>query len=123
MHEEQLANASILQLYPSEPALHVDVKPWKLTLSYPYGNADSVFTFIVDTFTAKRTITGWQDVPGLSVAVSGNINQTLDLSFAGTYGGILDPMLDFEYWKFTYRMPEGFVGIPTLVLDLELRHS
>ncbi|KAH6967981.1 hypothetical protein BKA56DRAFT_497921 [Ilyonectria sp. MPI-CAGE-AT-0026] len=114
---------SFMTLYPSEPALHVDVKPWKLTLSYPYGNADSVFTFVVDTFTAKRTITGWQDVPGLSVAVSGNINQTLDLSFAGTYGGSLDPMLDFEYWKFTYRMPEGFVGIPTIVLDLELRHS
>lgn len=62
-------------------------------------------------------------MPGLSVAVSGNINEALDLSFAGTYGGSLGPMLDFEYWKFTYRMPEGFIGIPTIVLDLKLRHS
>lgn len=34
------------------------------------------------------------------------------------YGGSDSPIRDFEYWNFTYTMPDGFEGVPTVTLDL-----
>ncbi|KAJ3550205.1 hypothetical protein NM208_g107 [Fusarium decemcellulare] len=110
---------SFISLYPTETALDVKVGPGKLSLSYPRGNSSSLFTLVVGTFTKKPTVTGWRDVPGLKVNVSGNVNLNYSLSFGGEYGGSSEPIRDFEFWNFTYTMPSGFRGTPNLVLDLK----
>ncbi|KAG9502110.1 hypothetical protein J7337_007826 [Fusarium musae] len=111
---------SFISLYPTEMALQSRVKPGKLSLSYPYGNASSVFTFVVGTFEKKRTVASWDDIQGLEVKVSGNINSTYALSFAGGYGGADSLIRDFEFWNFTYTMPSGFQGVPSVELDFKL---
>ncbi|KAM0419054.1 hypothetical protein ACHAPT_011993 [Fusarium lateritium] len=108
------------QLYPTETGIQTKVEPGKLSLAYPHGSSASVFSLLVGTFKSKRTIAGWEDVPGLKVAVSGNVNSTFSLSFGGHYGGTDTPIRDFEFWNFTYTMPAYFVGTPTLTLDLEM---
>ncbi|WQF79252.1 hypothetical protein CDEST_04266 [Colletotrichum destructivum] len=111
---------AFISLYPTEMELDVDVAPNKLSLAYPNGTADSIFTFVVATFLKKPTVTGWADVQGLAVNVSGNVNETYSLSFAGSLGGTGSPIRDFEFWNFTYAMPAGFEGTPSIVLDLAL---
>ncbi|KAH7148248.1 hypothetical protein EDB81DRAFT_688108 [Dactylonectria macrodidyma] len=111
---------SFISLFPTEMALDVEVNPMNLTLSYPYGTASSIFTLVVGTFANKKTVSGWEDVQGLDVTVSGNVNEKYALSFGGSYGGANSPIRDFEFWNFTYTMPAGFEGVPTITLDLEL---
>ncbi|KAK2756885.1 hypothetical protein CKAH01_17072 [Colletotrichum kahawae] len=111
---------AFISLYPTEMALDIGVEANKLTLTYPNGTADSIFSFVVGTFTKKPTVTGWADVQGLNVSVSGNVNETYALSFAGEYGGADSPIRDFEFWNFTYSMPAGFEGAPTVTLDVTL---
>lgn len=101
-------------------ALSVEVSPNQLSLSYPKGSAASIFTLVVSTFTSRTTISGWEDVVGLNVSVSGNANLTYGMSFAGAYGGADDLLRDFEFWNFTYLMPAEFVGTPNIVLDLTI---
>ncbi|KAI5460845.1 hypothetical protein BGZ63DRAFT_357733 [Mariannaea sp. PMI_226] len=111
---------SFISLYPTEAALQVKVKPWSLELAYPYGNSSSVFSLLVGTFKENRIISRWDDIPGLRASISGNVSPAYILSFAGHYGGDNIPIRDFEFWNFTYSMPAGFVGTPTLILDLDL---
>ncbi|KAF4847491.1 hypothetical protein CGCSCA4_v005601 [Colletotrichum siamense] len=111
---------SFISLYPTEMALDVAVEANKLTLTYPNGTADSIFSFVVGTFIKKPTVAGWADVQGLNVSVSGNINETYALSFAGEYGGSDSMIRDFEFWNFTYSMPAGFEGAPTVTLNVTL---
>ncbi|KAI8169765.1 hypothetical protein K4K49_010919 [Colletotrichum sp. SAR 10_70] len=111
---------SFISLYPTEMALDVAVEANKLTLTYPNGTADSIFSFVVGTFIKKPTVAGWADVQGLNVSISGNINETYALSFAGEYGGSDSMIRDFEFWNFTYSMPAGFEGAPTVTLDVTL---
>lgn len=110
----------LLQLYPTETALQTRVSPNKLSLTYPKGTNSSIFSLLVGTFTAKRTVSSWADVQGLKVLVSGNVNPNYTLSFAGHYGGTSKPIRDFEFWNFTYTMPTGFTGTPSITLDLSL---
>ncbi|KAH7311449.1 hypothetical protein B0I35DRAFT_396137 [Stachybotrys elegans] len=112
---------AFLSLYPTETALQPVVSPNKLTLTYPYGTAGSIFSLVVGTFTAKRVVNSWADVQGLDVKVSGNVDLNYNLTFAGHYGGASKPLRDFEFWNFTYHMPAGFVGTPSITLDLNLR--
>ncbi|GKT41207.1 uncharacterized protein ColSpa_01388 [Colletotrichum spaethianum] len=111
---------AFISLYPTEMELDVEVAPNKLSLTYPNGTADSIFTFVVATFLKKPTVSGWADVQGLAVNVTGNVNETYSLSFAGSVGGTSSPLRDFEFWNFTYSMPQGFEGTPSVVLDLKL---
>ncbi|KAH9890743.1 hypothetical protein F4778DRAFT_366075 [Xylariomycetidae sp. FL2044] len=111
---------AFLSLYPTETALHVQVSPGKLDLSYPNGNSSSIFTLVVSTFADMPTIAGWDGVQGVDVSVSGNANLTYSLSFAGQNGGESEPLRDFEFWNFTYSMPEDFEGIPNLCLDFKM---
>ncbi|KAI8711274.1 hypothetical protein NCS52_01503300 [Fusarium sp. LHS14.1] len=111
---------SFISLYPTETALETKVGPGQLTLSYPNGHSGSIFSLLVGTFKSKRTVSGWEDVMGLNVTISGNVNMTYGLSFGGHYGGSDSPIRDFEFWNFTYSMPAGFVGTPTLIVDLEI---
>ncbi|KAI1338142.1 hypothetical protein F5Y15DRAFT_132837 [Xylariaceae sp. FL0016] len=109
-----------LTLWPTETALHVNVAPGKLNLTYPYGNSSSIFTLVVSTFTNKRTLSGWDDVQGMNVSVSGNANMNYTLSFGGNLGGSSSTIRDFEIWNFTYSMDGDFQGTPNLCLDFAL---
>lgn len=109
---------SFISLYATEMALDVEVSPGRLSLSYPRGGARSQFSLLVGAFKNKTEVNRWEDVPGLTVKVGGNANLNYTLGFAGQYGGQYRPMRDFEFWNFTYVMPEGFTGVPNLVLEL-----
>ena len=114
------SQAYIHQLYPTEMALQADVSPARLNLRYPHGNASSIFTLVVSAFTKQRILTGWEGVQNLNVTVSGNVDPSYSLSFAGQYGGTSKLLRDFEFWNFTYIMPKDFEGVPNLCLDLQL---
>lgn len=110
----------ILQLYPTEMSVDVEVSPNKLVLSYPNGTASSIFSLLVGTFEKKRTVACWEDVQGLTVDITGNINETYSLSFGGAFGGADKPINDFEFWNFTYKMPSCYTGVPIIELSLRL---
>lgn len=101
--------------------MQVEVSPNKLSLTYPNGNASSVFTLIVGTFKQNRTIADWSGVVGLDVDISTNANSSYSLAFGGPVGGTVETIRDFQIWNFTYAMPENFEGIPKLALDVKLR--
>jgi hypothetical protein len=63
-----------------------------LNLTYPYGTASSIFSIIVGTFKKSRDVTSWDDVQGLTVKASGNVNKTYSVGFAGEYGGAYSPI-------------------------------
>ncbi|KAK8061926.1 hypothetical protein PG994_008292 [Apiospora phragmitis] len=85
------------KLYPTEKSLDVQVAPWRLDLSYPDGNSASIFTLVVSAFTRGRTtVRSWDDVEGINVKVSGNVNMTYSMSFAGAMGGSSKPLRDCE---------------------------
>ncbi|KAK8123026.1 hypothetical protein PG984_011696 [Apiospora sp. TS-2023a] len=112
---------AFLSLYPTETSLDVRVAPWHLDLSYPDGNSSSIFTLVVSAFADGRMVRGWEDVQGLNVKVSGNVNMTNHLSFAGQVGGSSKPLRDFEFWNFTYVMPDEFQGVPHLSLEFSAK--
>jgi len=58
-----------------------------LNITYPDGNSSSIFTLLVSPFAAKKTISGLQDIQGLNITLSGTINMTESLNYAGGYGG------------------------------------
>jgi hypothetical protein len=97
--------------------LTAEVSPNHLTLTYPDGGADSVFAFFVSPSVRQPNVKGWNDIQGLSISVSGNVDEAFTLTFAGRYGGSAGPYYDHNYWRFEYRMPEGFEGTPELIID------
>ncbi|KAL2066155.1 hypothetical protein VTL71DRAFT_2226 [Oculimacula yallundae] len=110
-----------INLRATEYSVTAVATPYTLNLTYPLGTADSVFTFVVSPFKGKQDVSAWEDVQGLSVNVTGNVNSTYSVTWAGAYGGAYKPVNDFEFWNFTYTMPEGFVGVPSLLLELEFK--
>ena len=70
----------------------MDVAPGKLNLTYPLGNASSIFTFMVSPAKGHYDIASWNDVVGLAVNVTGNANMTYSVSFYGNYGGSGSPI-------------------------------
>lgn len=63
------------------------VKPYHLSLAYPSANSSSIFTFLVATFWDQPTVSKWEDLIGLSVNVTGNVNMTYSVEYAGAHGG------------------------------------
>jgi hypothetical protein len=64
-----------------------EASPWMLNLTYPLGNANSTFILLVSPFKLKKDISGWDDIQGLSVEISGNVDGNFSLGWAGSYGG------------------------------------
>jgi hypothetical protein len=78
-----------MQWYATEHALTAVASANNLNLTYPYGTADSIFSIIVGTFHKKRDVASWEDVQGLTVKVTGNVNMSsLSIGYAGEYGGL-----------------------------------
>lgn len=106
-----------LSLRSSEAQVEVNVTANSLKLSYPDGDADSVFEFYVSPSVLQRDIESWDDVHGVSVSVSGNVDPTPVVTFNGRYGGAGEPYYDYNYWRFEHKMPEGFEGTPEILLE------
>lgn len=85
-------------MYPTETSLDVRVAPWRLDLSYPGGNSSSIFTLVVSAFADGSMLRGWQDLKGLNVKVSGNVNMTNHMSYAGQMGGSSKPLRDCKFF-------------------------
>ncbi|ETN39092.1 uncharacterized protein HMPREF1541_05314 [Cyphellophora europaea CBS 101466] len=111
--------------YATEPSLTATVSPYSLTLSYPRGNASSIFSLIVSPFKRQPTVSSWADLVGLranimtNFGVDGSSSSTYNVTYGGRNGGADEPINDFEFWNFTYVVPEG-VEAPMLRLELEL---
>lgn len=97
--------------------MRVEVSPNRLKLTYPKGDANSVFTFFVSPSLNEPNVKAWKDIQGLSISVSGNVDKNPDLKFAGRYGGSAGPYYDHNYWRFEHKMPAGFKGMPELILE------
>lgn len=97
--------------------MKVEVSPNRLKLTYPDGGADSVFAFFVSPSLHQPNVEGWDDIQGVSISISGNVDEAFTLTFAGRYGGVAGPYYDHNYWRFEHKMPEGFEGTPELTID------
>ncbi|KAI4953191.1 hypothetical protein J4E86_006732 [Alternaria arbusti] len=111
-----------MSLYAQTMALDVVVEEGSLMLEYPMGNASSAFSFLVGTngWDGKRDVRGWKDVEGIDVAVSGSVDLNAEVTFNGLVGGVGEVINDFEFWNFTYRMPEGSEEVPRVQLDFDV---
>lgn len=109
-----------MNLYATEKHVIAKAAAGSLNLTYPDGNDTSIFTLLVSTFTKKRTVTAIEDMQGADFTISGTINETYALSFAGAYGGADNTINDFEFWNFTWSVPAGFVGVPNLSIEVKL---
>lgn len=114
-----------IALQASEPAITAVAGNGTLDISYPYWTNASTFQLLVSPFNitpwkAKKQVSSWSDMVGLNVSVSGNVNMTYTLSFAGIYGGSDDLINNFEFWNFTYAVPANLTEQPYLKLKVEL---
>ncbi|GKT51440.1 uncharacterized protein ColSpa_11621 [Colletotrichum spaethianum] len=98
----------------------VEASPGTLTVTYPEGNNASSFSFIVSQFAEKPTVTSLDDIQGLSVNVSGTVNASYEISFGGSYGGAHSVLNTFEYWNFTWTMPQDSSEVPAISLHVSL---
>lgn len=112
-----------LSLYAQVYALVAETGENYLDLSYPQGNATSGFSFLVGTngWNGKRDIAAWADVEGINVNVTGTVDQNYTVTFNGAHGGAGETINEFEFWNFTYLMPEGSQETPRVRLDFELQ--
>jgi hypothetical protein len=111
-----------LSLYAQVYALNAETGENYLELNYPQGNTTSGFSFLVGTnsWDGKKDVNSWADVEGVNVNVTGTIDANYTVTFNGAVGGAGDPINEFEFWNFTYVMPEGSEEVPSVRLEFEL---
>ena len=94
----KLQNSSVgyFSLHPSEKSLKASVGAHWLNLTYPAGNASSVFTFAVSSnpLGGTRDVNGLDSIDGVSISIGegSNIDPTPKVSFCGLMGGDCDPI-------------------------------
>lgn len=78
-----------ISLYAQVMELNAEVGAGILELSYPKGNASSSFSFLVGTngWNEKRGVSGWDDIEGVKVNVTGTVNANYAVTFNGLHGG------------------------------------
>jgi hypothetical protein len=76
-----------ITLYATESWIIAEASPCNLDITYPLGNSSSIFTLLVSPFAAKKTISSIEEIQGMTVNVTGNVNETYTLAYAGEYGG------------------------------------
>ena len=70
-------------MYATEPALNAEVGPGYLNLTYPRGTSASQFQFLVSPFETQKNVASWEDIVGLDVTVSGNMDpNSLNISYS-----------------------------------------
>ncbi|EUC48323.1 hypothetical protein COCMIDRAFT_87677 [Bipolaris oryzae ATCC 44560] len=113
-----------ITLYAQTKALQARVGPGSLELTYPDGaGSETGFSFLVapNGWAGKRDVKSWEDVQGLKVKnVTGTVDLEYNVTFNGMFGGKGSPINDFEFWNFTYTMPEGSKEVPKIRLEFEV---
>lgn len=101
--------------------MQAEVSPNSLKLTYPNGTADSVFTFFVSPSLLQPNVRTWQDIQGVNISISGNMDEEFKLDFVGRYGGTggYEPYYDHNYWRFEHKMPDGFEGTPEMTISFD----
>ena len=115
---------SSFQLYSTELALNVEVSANHLSLQYPQGTSRSYFSLVIGTFIDELTLGSLEDIPGINISVSGNVDPAYKWAFVGQQNEDLGNgtlINDFEYWNCTFLMAPEFEGVPTLTLDLQFK--
>ncbi|PVH93355.1 hypothetical protein DM02DRAFT_619309 [Periconia macrospinosa] len=109
-------------LHPQVMKLDAVASENVLELTYPDGNETSTFEFLIGTNSknGKRDVASWEDVEGVKVTVNGTVDSAYEVTFSGLVGGAGDPINDFEFWNFTYSMPQGSKETPKVRLQFEL---
>ncbi|KAK2779974.1 hypothetical protein FQN53_001160 [Emmonsiellopsis sp. PD_33] len=105
-----------ITLHATEAGIDAVARPGSLNITYPLGDSSSTFQLLVSPFRSKTEVSTWDDIQGLSVKVSGTVDQNYTLSYSFTGGAIND----FTFWNFTYAMPAGSTDVPNLLLEVEL---
>jgi hypothetical protein len=97
-------------LAQTETQMDITVQPHLLNISYPAANESSTFEFHVLSFYDGRTVGSWYDLRGLEVDVTTNMaNSNYTVGFAGGSGGSGGSPVDgYEFWNFTYSLPQGY---------------
>jgi hypothetical protein len=88
-----------------------------LKITYPDGDASSIFRFYVSPSLLQPNVKSWDDIQGIGISVSGNVDENFQLDFAGRYGGEYNPWYDHNFWRFEYKMPADFEGVPELTIE------
>lgn len=65
----------------------------------------------------QPNVKGWENIQGVSIFVSGNVDEAFALTFAGRYGGSASPYYDHNCWRFGHKMLEGVEGTPEIIID------
>ena len=76
-----------ITLFATESSVIAEAAPGSLNLTYPIGTTKSIFSLIVSTFAAKKTVSSLKDIQGLTVNATGSVDPKYKISFAGSYGG------------------------------------
>ncbi|EMD60323.1 hypothetical protein GGP41_008302 [Bipolaris sorokiniana] len=122
--EQEKDGVGWITLYAQTKALQAVVGPGSLELTYPNGaGGETGFSFLVapNGWAGKRDVRSWEDVQGIKVKnVTGTVNLEYAVTFNGMFGGAGKTINDFEFWNFTYTMPEGSKEVPRIRLEFEV---
>ncbi|CAK7223944.1 hypothetical protein SEUCBS140593_005406 [Sporothrix eucalyptigena] len=87
----QDASVGYFTLHPSEKSMQARIAPNQLNLTYPAGNASSIFTFVVasNPLGGKRDVTGLGDIDGVTITIGdgSTVNPEPTIAFCGLVGG------------------------------------
>ncbi|KAL1890072.1 hypothetical protein Sste5346_008509 [Sporothrix stenoceras] len=114
-----------LSLHPSEKSMQASVEANRLSLTYPAGNASSIFTFVVSSNplgSSRRDVYGLADIDGINITVGegSTVNPEPVVAFCGLVGGTCSLIHNFEFWNLTFTMPANSTALPQLNLNIEL---
>lgn len=88
---QQDASVGYLSLHPSEKSMQARVGANSLSLTYPAGNASSVFTFVVSSnpLGGRRDVNGLADIDGVNITIGAGstVNPEPTVAFCGLVGG------------------------------------
>ncbi|KAI1873849.1 uncharacterized protein JN550_003118 [Neoarthrinium moseri] len=112
-----------MHLVGTEKALHADVQPGFLNLTYPKGTSKSKFQFRLsqNPLGGKRDIWSLADIENIDMTVSGTVNTTASFGYCGQYGGVCDDVNNFAVFLVTYLMPEGSTETPNIQIKLSYK--
>lgn len=121
----QDTSVGYLSLHPSEKSMQASVVANSLNLTYPAGNASSIFTFVVSSNplgSSHRDVYGLANIDGINITVGAGstVNPEPVVAFCGLVGGTCSLIHNFEFWNLTFTMPANSTALPQLNLNIEL---
>lgn len=77
--------------------MNIEVSPNNVCITYTDGSSESEFSFVVSPFLDTPVLQSWEDVPGVTVSVSGNANLEYTSAFGGSYAGKYGTIRDCKF--------------------------